>query len=493
MRARRPSAAGSTATVAAVGAATRAARDGANGSDGGSSTRSATTLARLGLHRPELRAWVAYDWANSAIWTAVIASIFPAYFYDVAAAAHGTAAEATARFALATTVGLVTVAVLAPVLGALADFAAVRKRMLLAFLALGAAATASLYFVQRGDWLLALALFVLIEVGVSGSCVFYDALLPHVARPDEIDRVSTTGYALGYLGGGLLLALNFAWIARPGWFGLPAGPGLTESQATLPVRLAFVSAAAWWVAFAVPLFRRVGEPPAVLESHERSDHGPVRGALSRLGAIVRELRRYPDAMKMLVAVLIYSDGVGTLIRMAVIYGAEIGIGKRALVGSILLVQFVSIPFALLFGRLAAAMGPKRAIFLGLGGYAAVSVFAYFMMTGWHFLILSLGVAAVQGGTQALSRSLFASLIPKHKSAEFFGLFAVSERFAGIVGPVIFAAMAALTGSSRSAILSIVVFFAAGAAVLTRVNVPRGRQAAAGLGASPDLSSERRTP
>jgi UMF1 family MFS transporter len=191
---------------------------------------------------------------------------------------------------------------------------------------------------------------------------------------------------------------------------------------------------------------------------------------------------------MLLAFLVYSDGIGTIIRMAAIYGTEIGIGQTALIGSILLVQFAGIPCAVLFGRLADKIGPKRAIFLGLAGYTAISVFAYFMKTGVHFLILALGVAAVQGGTQALSRSLFASLIPKHKSAEFFSFFALSERFAGILGPALFAATIALTGSSRFAIVSVIVFFVGGGVLLSKVDVDRGRRAAGEAEALPEFSA-----
>ena len=269
--------------------------------------------------------------------------------------------------------------------------------MLAGFLGLGALATASLYFVQRGDWQLGLALFILVEIGVSGSLVFYDALLPHVAKEGEIDRVSTTGYALGYLGGGLLLALNLAWIRWPHWFGLPHGEGLTESESTLPARLAFLSVAVWWILFSIPLFRNVPEPARVLEPGERARRNPVRMAMARIGRILRELRGYKQAFLMLLAFLIYSDGIGTIIRMAAIYGSEIGISETALIGSILLVQFVGIPFALLFGGIADRIGAKATIFLGLAGYVGVAVLGYFMRTALHFLILALLLAMVQGG------------------------------------------------------------------------------------------------
>jgi UMF1 family MFS transporter len=312
---------------------------------------------------------------------------------------------------------------------------------------------------------------------VAGSIVFYEALLPHIARPHEIDRVSTAGYAMGYLGGGVLLALNLAWIQRPDWFGLPSGPGLTPSQATLPVRLAFLSVAAWWLVFSLPLFRRVPEPAARVESDERRSESSVRMAFVRLGETFRELRTYRNALLMLLAFLIYNDGIQTIIKMATAYGTELGIGQNALIGAILLVQFIGIPCSLLFGLVAARIGAKRSIFIGLLAYTAISVLGYFMKTATHFYVLAALVGTVQGGTQALSRSLFASMIPPHKSGEFFGFFSVFEKFAGIFGPLIFAGTIAVTGSSRNAILSVILFFAAGALLLLRVNVSEGQRAA----------------
>jgi UMF1 family MFS transporter len=342
---------------------------------------------------------------------------------------------------------------------------------------IGVASVAGMFFIERGDLDLASGLFAVSLVGVAGSIVFYEALLPHIARPREIDRVSTAGYALGYLGGGVLLALNLAWIQRPDWFGLPSGPGLTSSQATLPVRLAFVSVAIWWTLFSLPLFRRVPEPPAAVEPDERPGRNPVVTAFIRLGETFRELRSYRNAFLMLLAFLIYNDGIQTIIKMATAYGTELGIGQSALIAAILLVQFVGIPCSFLFGILAGRIGAKQAVFLGLLAYAAISVLGYFMKTAGHFFVLAGLVGMVQGGTQALSRSLFASMIPQHKSGEFFGFFSVFEKFAGIFGPLIFAGTIAATGSSRNAILSVIAFFAVGALLLARVDVGEGQRVA----------------
>jgi len=436
----------------------------------------ASLLARIGLDRPELRAWAMYDWAASAMQTTIMVAVFPIYFVKVAGAELPGSA-ATQRLATVNTLALVVIALLSPFLGAISDYGGIKKRLLTAFMIVGAGAVVAMFFIHRGDLDLASASFMLALIGGAGSFVFYEALLPHVAGPDEIHRVSTAGYALGYVGGGILLALNLMWIQRPEWFGLPAGPGISETEATLPVRLAFLSVALWWVAFSLPLLRRVPEPARSLEPDERQGESPVKMAFVRLGETFRELRGYRQAFLMLLAFLVYNDGIQTIIKMATAYGTELGIGQSALIGAILLVQFVGIPCSFLFGMLAGRIGAKRAIFLGLLAYTFISILGYFMTSATHFYVLAGLVGMVQGGTQALSRSLFASMIPRHKSGEFFGFFSVFEKFAGIFGPLIFAGTIAVTGSSRNAILSVIGFFAIGAALLALVDIDEGTRAA----------------
>lgn len=433
-------------------------------------------LERLGLHRRELRAWATYDWANSAVSTTIISAVFPAYFIAVVAK-DVPEAEATARFTLATTLAMIVITVISPVLGALADFKAIRKRLLATFLALGAAAVSGLFLVQQGDVLLALVLFGAVNIAASGTFVFYDALLPHVAREDEMDRVSAAGYALGYLGGGLLLALNLAWILRPAWFGLPSGPDLSPSDATLPTRLALLSVAAWWVAFALPLLLIVPEPPRVLEADERSGQGPIRVAFRRLGETFRSLRGYRNTFLMTLAFLVYNDGIMTIIRMGVLFGASLGLPKEALIGALLLAQVVGVPCAFLFGALATRIGAKRSIYVGLATYVFICLFAFRVQTATQFFVLAGLIATVQGGSQAISRSLFASLVPRHKSAEFFSFFSFGEKFAGILGPALFGVVVATTGDHRMAIVMVIVFFVIGGTILRFVNVEEGQAVA----------------
>ena len=408
-----------------------------------------------------------YDLANSAFSTTVITAIFPVYFASVAGA-DLPPGEATRLLARTTTIALATSAVLAPFLGALADYAPIKKRLLGLFTALGCVAAGCLALVNRGDWFLAAVCFGIGNVGFTASLTFYDSLLPHIAREDEIDRISTGGFALGYLGGGSLLALNVAWILSPSTFGL--------RDAAQASRLSFASVAVWWFVFSIPLFRRVPEP-TTRAGEARSTVELIRASFAGLLHTIRELRRYRNAFLLLIAFVIYADGIGTIQRLATSYGAELGIDQGALITAILLVQFAGIPFSFLFGTLAGRIGAKPSIFIGLAVYVVLTVSAYYMKTERDFYVLALLVATVQGGTQALSRSLFASMIPKARSSEFFGFFSIFEKFGAILGPAVFEMASRTTGSSRSAILSVVVFFIAGAVVLSFVKVQEGQKAA----------------
>jgi MFS transporter, UMF1 family len=433
-------------------------------------------LARIGLDRPELRAWAMYDWAVSSVQTTIMVAVFPVYFVNIAKSSLPES-RATQAIATANTIVAIVLAVLSPILGAVSDYVAAKKRMLGASMVVGALAVAGMFFVQQGDYRLALILFVISLIGATASTVFYDSLLPHIAAEDEMDRVSSAGYAVGYIGGGVLLALNLAWILKPAWFGLPSGDGLSSAQRTLPTRLALLSVAVWWVVFSIPLFRRVPEPPRTREPDEMSGGNALVTPFIRVVETFRALRGYKQAFLMLLAFMIYNDGIQTIQKMAATYGKELGIEDSILIASILIVQFVGFPFSFLFGAIASRIGAKATIFIGLVVYAGISILGYYMRTAVHFMILAGLVATVQGGTQALSRSLFASLIPSHKSGEFFGFYSVFEKFASIFGPLLFWITIATTGNSRNAILSVIFFFAIGALVLSRVRVREGQRAA----------------
>jgi UMF1 family MFS transporter len=421
-------------------------------------------LERVGLGRRELRAWAMYDWANSAFMCTIVTAVFPIYFQREAAAPLSST-DALAMYGLANTIAIAIVAVLNPFLGALADYLPIKKRMLGAFLALGVGSTASMFFIGHGEWRLAMFLFILASIGAFGSMAFYDALLPHIASADEIDRVSSAGYAIGYFGGGLLLLVNATWLLSPQTFGM--------ADAGVASRISFVSVAAWWLLFSIPIFRQVPEPP----TGPRVPGHPFAIASRRVIQTLKELRGFREAFLLLVAFAIYNDGINTIIKMATSYGAQLGLEAGDMIAAVLLVQFVGVPFAFLFGALAGRIGAKRSIYVALAVYVVISVLGFFMTSARHFYLLAFLVATVQGGSQALSRSLFATMIPRTKSAEFFAFFSIFEKFTGVLGPAAFTLAVAATGSGRIAVLSIVVFFIVGWILLARVNVARGQQIA----------------
>ncbi len=635
-----------------------------------------------------VNAWTMYDWANSAFATTILAVVLPIYYSQVAGATLPSEAIATSYWSLGLGISLFIVAILSPLLGTISDVMRGKKRFLSAFAGLGIVATGLLVFVQTGDWLLASLLFVLGRIGFTASVVFYDALLPHVARKDDVDRVSTRGYALGYLGGGLLLAINVVMIQLlPGTWG---------------PRLSFLSVAIWWAVFSIPVLMRVPEPPSATATLGPGEN-VVKVSFRRLRETFGHVRQYRELFKYLIAFLIYNDGIGTVIGVAAIYGAELGFGAIELILAILLVQFAGIPFTLIFGRLPKAdkrrplylafivfnliaiplvgiigartvsaettgrplpayrttatavgegtylaedaafgygggwesetvaadkigadedavylasqdpqarydfvyngqkvkitysTGPDRgvwvvqidgqpyldedtdkpleidayaktvrygmrqtfvadepgehtlslintgdaneksqgtvmslaqvevlspirqsnllliiglilvveaigivfalllgrplfsgladkmdtrsSIILALSVYAMIAIWGFFLDSVIEFWLLAWMVAMVQGGSQALSRSLYASMSPAAKSGEFFGLYGVMEKFSAIIGPLLFAFAAMTFDSSRPAILSLIVLFLVGIYLLTRVDIEEGRRVA----------------
>ncbi len=433
-------------------------------------------MARVGLVTPEQRAWAWYDWANSAFFTTVVTAVFPGFYASYAAAGMAPA-EATARFGLVTSVSMATIAISAPVLGALADYTGAKKKLLALFIAIGVTACGSMVFIGEGEVGFASLLFFIANLGVSGSIILYDSLLPHVAKAEETDRVSAAGYAMGYIGGGLLLLINLAWILQPAMFGF---------SGTVPaIKASFFSVAVWWAVFSLPIFRRVPEPhrrAARYGGQAQSQSGAessvaIVAAFARLATTFHEVRKYRNAFLLFIAMLLYQDGIQTIIRMASVYGAEVGVEQTSQIAAFVMVQFLGIPFSFLFGSLGVRIGTKRAIFIAISVYALATMLAYFMTTVTHFFILAAMIATVQGGAQALSRALFSRMVPADRTSEFFGFFAVAERFATVLGPLVFTLSVTMTGSSKAAILAILGFFVAGAWVLSMVDEEEGIRAA----------------
>ena len=416
------------------------------------------------LKRKEVFGWTMYDWANSAFATVAMAAVLPVYYVKVAA--EGLPSNtATAYWGYTSAIALLIVALISPVLGAMADFSGAKKRYLTGFAFMGILGTALLYGVYTGDWLKASIFYIIGNVGFAGANVFYDGLLPHVAAPEERDMVSAAGYAMGYLGGGLLLAISLGLIMTA-----------PDEKVGFFTRLSFLLTAIWWLVFTVPLWVWVPEPARRVLRHEKGLN-PVQAGFGRLARTFHKVRRYNELWKFLLAFWLYNDGIGTIIKMATAYGAEIGIGSTDLIGTLLMVQFVGIPFSFLFGWLGGKIGTKRAIYLALAVYTLISIGGYFMSAAWHFWLLGFAVATVQGGSQALSRSLFSQMVPKSQSAEFFGFFSVSSKFAGIFGPLLFGLVSQWMGSSRLSIVSIILFFILGGYLLTRVDEEEGMRVA----------------
>ena len=412
-------------------------------------------MSRWYLRRPVL-AWACYDWANSAFATTVMAGFFPAFFRQYwSLGADPT--EATFRLGLANGLAGLIVALLAPLLGVLADRGARRRRYLLVWTALGIVATGALYGIGRGQWGAAAGLFVLATMGFNGAIVFYDALLLQVAEPDDYDRVSAYGYALGYLGGGLLFALNVVMTLHPQWFGL--------TSAAAAVRFSFLSVALWWLVFSIPLALAVREPRATPAAARRA-------AWSELRATLRSMAQHRPLWLFLVAYWLYIDGVNTIIKMAVDYGAALGLPTSGLMAALLLTQFVAFPAALAYGALGERVGARPAILGGLVVYIGVTLWATRLDSIAAFFGMAVVVGLVQGGVQSLSRSLFGQFVPPGKSAEYFGFYNMLGKFATVLGPVLIGVTARFTDDSRAGIGSVALLFLAGALLLWRVRVPR---------------------
>jgi len=408
-----------------------------------------------------------YDWANSAFYTTVMAAVLPVYYQQVAASTLPESLRLS-YWGYTTSIALLIIAVISPILGAAADFLGAKKRFLTFFMGVGVSATALLWFVGEGDWLFASVVFIVANIGVAGSLVFYESLLPHIADRSEIDRVSTAGYAVGYIGGGILLAINLAWILAPETFGL--------ADAGVASRLSMLSVSVWWALFSIPLLRRVPEPPRISRKEEHGQ-GWIGVGFRRVVHTLKDMKNFKQVFIFLLAFWCYNDGIGTIIKMATIFGADIGIGRNHLIGALLLVQFLGIPFTFAYGALAERIGTKRGIYLALMVYTGICVLGFFMHHAWQFWVLAVLVSTVQGGAQGLSRSLFASMVPRERSSEFFGLFSVSAKFAGIFGPLIFALVNQASGQSRLSIGSLVIFFILGMMLLSRVDVDEGRRVA----------------
>lgn len=411
--------------------------------------------------RKAIFAWSLYDWANSAFATTVMAGFFPIFFSSYWSAAH-TAQQSTFYLGLANSLEAVLVAILAPVLGSIADKGSFKKRFLIFFTFFGCVMTVGLWFVQAGMWPLAVMFYILATVGFSGSLIFYDALLPAVASPKKVDFVSSLGYGMGYIGGGLLFLVNVLMYLNPSWFGF--------ADEIAAVKAAFVSVGIWWAIFTIPLIVFVKEPKY---AHAKRSTRAVRDGLRQFAITFKAIKDLKIVGIFLLAYWFYIDGVDTIIRMAVDYGTAIGFPASSLIVALLITQFVAFPSAIAYNFLGKRIGVKRALLVAIGAYCLIAVLGYFMSAVWHFYALACIIGLFQGGIQALSRSYYTRLIPTEFSAEFFGFYNMLGKFAAIIGPVLIGVVTITTGSNRLGILSIIVLFIIGGILLLKVDEQEG--------------------
>lgn len=439
---------------------------------------------------PEKKAvwgWALYDWANSAFATTVMAGFFPVFFKQYWS--YGTDVNlSTAQLGFGNSIASMLMAMAAPVLGAMADRGSLKKKFLIGFAYLGALSTAGLFLVGKGQWALAIFVYVMGLIGFTGANIFYDALLTRVAPRERIDAVSSLGYSMGYLGGGLLFLLNVVMTLYPQAFGL--------SDAAAAVRLSFITVAVWWGGFTLFTIAWV---PEEKQSAPAVAGGLIGAGFRQLAGTFRKIRHLKTVSIFLLAYWCYIDGVDTIIRMAVDYGLSLGFESTALIVALLIVQFVGFPAALVFGRLGQRWGVRKAIYLAIAVYMAITVWGSMMTSQYEFYILAVVIGCVQGGIQALSRSYYSRLIPADKPAEFYGFYNMLGKFAAIVGPALMGTVGLVVRrslmpaapsaeqviqighlASRWSIASILVLFLAGAVLFYFVDEEEGRRQAAKL-------------
>lgn len=402
----------------------------------------------------EERSWILYDWGNSAYSIAITTAIMPLYFKDVIAS--GLAGHlSTAYWGYANAFATLAISLLAPFLGALADYKGNKKRFFRNFMLLGSLSTASLYWVQAGQWSLALLIYVASAIGFAGANIYYDAFITDVTRPERMDWISSLGFGFGYVGSTIPFLISLVFIIRPDLLGISA------NQAT---RLAFLITASWWLIFSLPLLKNVKQ-----HHYIPKEKAPLKKTLERLASTLTNIRGHKKIFLFLLAYFFYIDGVDTIIKMATVYGSDVGIKSADMLIILLVSQFVAFPFALLFGRLAKGYSARTMISGAICLYTFITVFAYFMDSSLEFWILTMLVMTSQGGIQALSRSYFAKMVPKDRASEFFGFYNIFGRFAAIMGPLLVGLLSQISGDSRLGILSIAPLFIIGLILFRRVD------------------------
>ena len=415
--------------------------------------------------------WAFYDWANSAFSTTVVAGFFP-IFFGAYWADPNNVNQSTLQLGIANSIASIIIALISPVLGAVADCASAKKKFLITFAFLGITMTGGLWFVGQGEWKLAVFVYVMASIGFMAGNIFYDSLLPIVAQRNKLDYVSSFGYGLGYLGGGLLFLINVLMYLNPDWFGIP--------DAATAVRISFVTVAVWWAIFTIPILLFVSEDKV---QNEISIFGAISKGFQQIKSTIHHIQNMKVIGRFLFAYWLYIDGVDTIIKMAVKAASspEYGFETSDLIAALLMVQFIAFPSAIGYSWFAKKIGTKNAVFVAIGGYALATFLGYYMSERIHFFALAALIGLFQGGIQALSRSLYARLVPKNMEAEFFGFYNMLGKFASVVGPLLMGWITVITGSVRFGILSILILFIAGGVLLRGVDFEKGEKIAINFG------------
>jgi len=407
--------------------------------------------------------WALYDWANSAYATTIMAGFFPIFFKEYWANPNNPN-ESTFYLGMANSIYAIVVAAIAPFLGAIADQGSKKKKFLIFFAFLGSIMTGGLCIVNQGYWQMAVLFYIIATIGFASANIFYDSLLPDITTEKNVDSVSSLGYGLGYLGGGLLFLLNVIMYLKPHLFGIPDG--------ATAIRISFLSVAIWWIVFTIPLILFVSEA--------NDDKSVYMGKAITMGwkqliDTFKEIRKMRVVGLFLLGYFFYIDGVDTIVKMAVDYGMSLNFPNESLIIALLIVQFIAFPAALIYGWLAEKIGAKTGIMIGIIGYSIITFLGYFMTKVVHFYVLAVLIGLFQGGIQALSRSLYTRIIPPSKSAEFFGFYNMFGKFAAIIGPALMGTVTIIYGNARVGILSILSLFILGAYFLSKVDVEEGKR------------------
>ena len=410
-----------------------------------------------------------FDWAESAFTTTIMAAILPVYYASVSASSLPENMR-TVYWAYTSAIGLGISALISPAFGVLLDLSPNKKRILFSSTVVACIATACLAMTGPGDYILTSVIYLIAFLAFAFGHVAYNGLLMQLASGDDADMLSSAGFALGYLGGGILFLVNIIMIAK--WEAIGFASKLSATH------WCFISVAIWVVIFTLPLMLWVKEKPLPPGSvAAKFDLRTIWEVYRQLYDTFREIQKFRDLFIFLCAYWLYSDGIGTIFRMATAFGSEVGVDDSSMMLALLAVQFVGFPATFAFGFLAKKIGAKNSLIVTLVTYSAITILGYFMKTTKDFWMLALLVGLVQGGSQALSRSLFTRLVPKDKANEFFGFYLLSERFAGVLGPLLFGVVSQLSGASRNSILFLIAFFVIGIFLLQKVDFIRGQRVA----------------